>query len=57
VFNASRIFAAPAPIYSAILFTSLGGPANSVTYISLLFILSIIVVLMLPETNGKPLPK
>jgi len=57
VFNTSRLIATPAPIYAAILFTSLGGPAKSVTYLCLLFIISIIVVIFLPETKGKPLPK
>ncbi len=57
VFNTSRLIATPAPIYAAVLFTTLGGPAMSVTYLCLLFIISIIVVIFLPETMGKPLPK
>jgi len=57
VFNTSRLIATPAPIYAALLFTTLGGPAMSVTYLSLLFIISIVVVIFLPETKGQPLPK
>lgn len=57
VFNLARLIAFPAPIYAAWLFTALGGPARSVTTLSLLLLISLVVVLFLPETKGKPLPE
>jgi MFS family permease len=57
VFNLARLIAFPAPIYAAWLFTVLGGPARSVTTLSLLFLVSLIVVCFLPETKGKALPE
>lgn len=57
VFNLARLVAFPAPIYAAWLFTMMGGPARSVTTLSLLLLISLVVVLFLPETKGKPLPE
>jgi MFS family permease len=57
VFNMARFIAFATPIYSAWLFTTFGGPARAVVSLSLLFAVSLIIVFVLPETKGRPLPE
>ncbi|MBY0586951.1 MFS transporter [bacterium] len=55
-FNGGRLLAAPILVMSGELKARL-GVGQAVSLLSLLFLLGLIVVLFLPETKGKPLPK
>jgi len=57
IFNAPRLISAIAPLIAGTLIVSLGGYGKAATIIGLFYILGLIAVPFLPETNGKPLPE
>jgi MFS family permease len=57
IFNAPRLISAVAPLIAGTLIVNLGGYGKTATIIGLFYILGLITVPFLPETNGKPLPE
>jgi len=56
IFNTPRFIAWTGPLISGWLTTHAGGLSRAATAIALIYIPSLICVLFLPETAGKPLP-
>jgi len=56
VFNATRLIAWVGPIISGTLIASFGGVSRAAVYIGLAYVLGLIVIPFLKETNGKGLP-
>jgi MFS family permease len=56
IFNAPRLISAIAPLIAGSLIVGLGGYGKAATIIGLFYILGLVTVPFLPETNGKPLP-
>ncbi|HYC70494.1 MAG TPA: MFS transporter [Opitutaceae bacterium] len=56
-FNAGRILAAVGALQAGVLVKSLGGYAASGAMISLVYLAGMVVIWLLPETKGKPLPE
>lgn len=56
VFNLGRLVAFPLPILTAFLFRALGGYQSTVLAISGLYIVSLLMLLSLPETKNNHLP-
>jgi MFS family permease len=56
IFNAPRLISAIAPLIAGTLIVSLGGYGKAATIIGLFYVLGLLAVPFLPETNGKPLP-
>jgi len=56
VFNLARLVAFPLPILTAFLFTNLGGFQPTILSLTLLYVISLVTLLFLPETKDKPLP-
>jgi MFS family permease len=57
IFNAPRLISAIAPLIAGSLIVSLGGYNKTATIVGLFYILGLIAVPFLPETNGRPLPE
>jgi MFS family permease len=57
IFNAPRLISAAAPLIAGSLIVNLGGYGKTATIIGLFYVLGLIAVPFLPETNGKPLPE
>ena len=57
VFNAPRFIAWLGPLLSGILITGFGGYGNSAMIVGSIYILGLLVVPLLPETRGRPLPE
>jgi MFS family permease len=57
IFNAPRLISAIAPLIAGSLIVGLGGYGKAATIIGLFYILGLVTVPFLPETNGKPLPE
>ena len=57
VFNAPRFIAWLGPLVSGILITRFGGYGNSAMIVGSIYILGLLVVPLLPETRGRPLPE
>jgi MFS family permease len=55
-FNAPRFIAFMGPLLAGSMIVAFGGFGKAAMILSSIYILGIIAVLMLPETNGKPLP-
>lgn len=55
-FNAPRFIAFLGPLFAGTLIVYFGGFGYAATIISTIYILGLIAVQFLPETNGKPLP-
>ncbi len=55
IFNTPRLISAVAPLIAGSLIVSLGGYGMTATIVALFYILGLITVPFLPETNGKPL--
>lgn len=56
VFNLGRYLSALGPLYAAVLIGSLGGIPNMAVTLSLAYVVGILLVPLLPETRGRPLP-
>jgi MFS family permease len=56
IFNLARLISFPLPILTAFLFSSLGGFQPTVLSLTLLYVIAIVALTALPETNGRPLP-
>jgi len=56
VFNATRLIAWVGPILTGTLIAHFGGVSQAAVYIGLVYILGLIVIPFLRETNGKGLP-
>jgi MFS family permease len=56
VFNATRLIAWIGPIISGALIASFGGVSQAAVYIGAAYVLGLVVIPFLPETNGKRLP-
>jgi MFS family permease len=57
IFNAPRLISAIAPLIAGTLIVGLGGYGKAATIIGLFYVLGLIAVPFLPETNGRPLPE
>ena len=55
-FNAPRFIAFLGPLLAGTMIVAFGGFGKAAMILSSIYIVGIIAVLMLPETNGKPLP-
>jgi MFS family permease len=55
-FNAPRFVAFLGPLVAGTLITHFGGYGEAATIVGLIYIVGMIAVWFLPETNGKPLP-
>src|SRR6185312_7396210 len=55
-FNAPRFVAFLGPLVAGTLIASFGGFGYAATIVSLIYILGLVAVWFLPETNGRPLP-
>ena len=55
-FNAGRIFASASPFLTGWLVTTLGTFGRAASTVALVYLLGLIVLLLAPETKGKPLP-
>src|SRR6185436_10247358 len=55
-FNAPRFIAFLGPLVAGTLIASFGGFGHAATIVSLIYILGLVAVWFLPETNGRPLP-
>jgi MFS family permease len=55
-FNAPRFVAFLGPLVAGTLIASFGGFGYAATMVSLIYILGLVAVWFLPETNGRPLP-
>jgi len=55
-FNAPRFIAFMGPLLAGSMIVAFGGFGKAAMILSSIYIVGIIAVLMLPETNGKPLP-
>ncbi|MBI3699132.1 MAG: MFS transporter [Afipia sp.] len=56
VFNLARLVAFPMPILTAFLFSQLGGFKPVILCLTLIYVISLITLMFLPETKDKPLP-
>jgi len=56
-FNAPRFIAFLGPLFAGVLIVQFGGFSRAAMTIVCIYILGFCVVPLLPETNGKPLPK
>ena len=57
VFNAPRFLAAIGTLVAGALIVKFGGYENACMIIATVYVLALIVIPLLPETNGKPLPE
>jgi MFS family permease len=55
-FNAPRFIAFMGPLFAGMLIAQFGGFSGMAVAFSFIYILGFIVVPLLPETKGKPLP-
>jgi len=55
-FNAPRFIAFLGPLVAGSMIVAFGGFGKAAMIFSSIYIVGIVAVLMLPETNGKPLP-
>jgi MFS family permease len=55
-FNAPRFIAFLGPLLAGSMIVAFGGFGKAAMILSSIYVIGIIAVLMLPETNGKPLP-
>jgi len=55
-FNAPRFIAFLGPLLAGSMIVAFGGYGKAAMILSSIYVVGIIAVLMLPETNGKPLP-
>lgn len=55
IFNTPRLISAIAPLIAGSLIVGLGGYGKAATILGLFYILGLVTVPFLPETNGKPL--
>lgn len=56
VFNLARLVAFPMPVVTAFLFSQFGGFKPVILCLCLFYVVSILTLLLLPETRNKPLP-
>lgn len=56
VFNLARLISFPLPIFTAFLFTQLGGYQATVLALTLLYVLALLALRFLPETKNASLP-
>ena len=56
-FNAPRFVAFLGPLVAGSLITRFGGYGDAATIVSSIYVLGLVAVPFLPETNGKPLPE
>ena len=55
-FNAPRFIAFMGPLLAGSMIVAFGGFGKAAMILSSIYIVGIIAVLFLPDTNGKPLP-
>ena len=55
-FNAPRFIAFMGPLFAGMLIAQFGGFSEMAVAFSFIYILGFVVVPLLPETKGKPLP-
>jgi MFS family permease len=57
IFNIPRLISFAAPLIAGTLIVDLGGYGKTASIVALFYILGLVTVPFLPETNGKPLPE
>jgi MFS family permease len=57
IFNIPRLISFVAPLFAGSIIVGLGGYSKAATILGMFYILGLIAVLFVPETNGKPLPE
>jgi MFS family permease len=57
IFNIPRLISFAAPLIAGTLIVNLGDYGKTASIVALFYILGLVTVPFLPETNGKPLPE
>jgi MFS family permease len=56
-FNVGRVFASTGPFLTGLLVAALGSFGRAASAIALIYLLGLLILLIAPETKGKPLPE